>query len=166
VIPADLDALLTRTQTALALTESGFPVADTTLATKATRGGGPPFQRFGRKPLYRWGDSLAWARARLTAPMKSTSEADAAKAVSNVTKPANENIKSHHSQPANRVDPREHDRGGTYRKAPGAHRTQGQKHLHGASVAGSAENLPPSFEAPIGTTERPRSVSKESSASQ
>ena len=32
-----------------------------TLATKASRGGGPPYRLFGRKPLYRWGDGLDWA---------------------------------------------------------------------------------------------------------
>ena len=43
----------------------------------ATRGGGPPYQIFGRWPLYRWGDALAWAEARLSQPRRSTSEADA-----------------------------------------------------------------------------------------
>jgi hypothetical protein len=38
----------------------------------------PPFRRWGRKPLYRWGDTLDWARSRLGPPMRSTSEADAA----------------------------------------------------------------------------------------
>jgi hypothetical protein len=72
----DRDALLTRDATAAALSEAGFPVAPTTLATKATRGGGPPFRKFGPRPLYRWGDALDWARSRLGPPMRSTSEAD------------------------------------------------------------------------------------------
>jgi hypothetical protein len=76
-IPDSLDALLRRTQNAAALREAGYPVSDKTLATKATRGGGPPYQLFGRVPLYRWGDSLAWAQGRLSAPRGSTSEADA-----------------------------------------------------------------------------------------
>jgi hypothetical protein len=77
-IPADPDALLTRAPAAEALREAGYPVARATLATLASRGGGPPFRRFGRVPLYRWGDLLDWARSRLTLPMRSTSEADAA----------------------------------------------------------------------------------------
>jgi hypothetical protein len=72
--PQNADALLTRTAAAAALTEAGFPVKAATLATKATRGGGPPYQTFGAKPLYRWGDALAWARGRLSVPRHSTSE--------------------------------------------------------------------------------------------
>src|SRR5882757_6618013 len=73
-IPDIPDALLTRDRTANALTEAGFPVKAKTLATKATRGGGPPFSKFGSRALYRWDDALAWASRRLTAPRCSTSE--------------------------------------------------------------------------------------------
>ena len=77
-IPTHLDALLTRDQTAAALTAAGFPVKAKTLATKATRGGGPPYQSFGPRVLYRWRTTLEWAQARLSAPRRNTSEADAA----------------------------------------------------------------------------------------
>jgi len=73
-IPIDVETRLTRQQTAAALTEAGFPVSAATLTTKATRGGGPPFSHFGPRVLYRWGDALAWAEARLTAPAATTSE--------------------------------------------------------------------------------------------
>ncbi len=73
----DPDALLTRDRTAEALTEAGYPVATKTLATKVTRGGGPPYCLFSRRALYRWGDTLEWARNRTTPPRRSTSEADA-----------------------------------------------------------------------------------------
>jgi hypothetical protein len=76
-IPNDPDTLLTRKRTAVALTESGFDTSPATLATKATRGGGPPFQLYGRKPLYRWGSTLAWAQSRLSGPRYTTSEASA-----------------------------------------------------------------------------------------
>jgi hypothetical protein len=76
-IPSDPDTLLTRDRLAAVLTEAGFPVSPKTLATRATRGGGPPFQKFGPRALYRWGTGLAWAQGRLTAPRRSTSEADA-----------------------------------------------------------------------------------------
>ncbi len=76
-IPDDPNALLRRKQTAAALTEAGFPTAETTLATKAVRGGGPVYRLFGRIPLYRWGDALAWAEAKLSAPRRHSSEADA-----------------------------------------------------------------------------------------
>ena len=75
-IPESPDALLPRKDTAESLTAAGYPVKPATLATKATRGGGPPYQLFGTKPLYRWGDSLAWAESRLSPPRRSTSEAD------------------------------------------------------------------------------------------
>ena len=45
------DKLLRRAETAEALRALGFPVAAKSLATRATRGGGPPFKRFGRIPL-------------------------------------------------------------------------------------------------------------------
>ena len=79
-IPDSPDALLTRDQTAAALTEAGFPVRPKTLATKASRPGktgAPPYRRFGARPLYRWGDALAWAQSQLSPPRRSTSEADA-----------------------------------------------------------------------------------------
>jgi hypothetical protein len=79
-LPDNANALLTRDAAAAALTAAGYPTASATLATKATRGGGPPFHRFGPRALYRWGDALDWARAKLTPPRCSTSEADAGRA--------------------------------------------------------------------------------------
>jgi len=43
-IPENLDALLTRDRLAEALTEAGYPTKAKTLATKASRGGGPPYR--------------------------------------------------------------------------------------------------------------------------
>ena len=74
----ELDALLTRQEVAVALTANGFPTSAATLATKATRGGGPPFHRFGPRALYRWSEALRWAESRLSPAMHSTSQADAA----------------------------------------------------------------------------------------
>lgn len=74
LIPDDPDTLLRRKGTAGALTAKGFPTSDTTLATMATRGGGPPYHLYGRIPLYRWGDVLAWAMGRLSPARRSTSE--------------------------------------------------------------------------------------------
>jgi hypothetical protein len=73
-IPESPTALLRRKATAEALSEAGFPVAEKTLATKAVRGGGPPYRTFGRTVLYQWSDALAWAEERLSAPRRSTSE--------------------------------------------------------------------------------------------
>jgi hypothetical protein len=44
----------------------------------ATRGGGPPYRLFGRKPLYRWADALERAKSRLSRPVRTTSELTAA----------------------------------------------------------------------------------------
>jgi hypothetical protein len=77
MIPEDPDALLRRDVLAKALTEAGFPVATATLATKACRGDGPPFRVFGRIPLYRWGDGLAWAQGKLSPVRRSSAEGDA-----------------------------------------------------------------------------------------
>jgi hypothetical protein len=78
-IPADPDALLRRARTADALTEAGYPTSPATLATLATRGGGPPYQLYGRIPVYRWANSLAWAERRLSPLVRSSAEADLAR---------------------------------------------------------------------------------------
>jgi hypothetical protein len=76
-IPDNPDALLTRDKAAAALTERGYPTSPKSLATMATRGGGPSFHRFGPRVLYRWRDALTWAEKRLSPPMSNTSEAEA-----------------------------------------------------------------------------------------
>jgi hypothetical protein len=68
------DTLLGRAALAEALTAAGYPTRPSTLATKACRGGGPPYQLYGRMPLYEWGKALLWARSRLSAPVSSSSE--------------------------------------------------------------------------------------------
>jgi hypothetical protein len=106
-IPTHADALLTRDQVAAALTEAGFPTARATLATRATRGGGPPYRLFGKKPLYTWGTSLAWARSRLTEPRRSTSEGDAIdQAAAEVTVP----VRRAFDAPPDRTPPRRRSR--------------------------------------------------------
>jgi hypothetical protein len=73
------DSLLRRSALAEALTAAGFPTAAATLATLASRPGkvgGPPFRRFGRIPVYRWGDAVDWAQHRLSEPRHSTAEFD------------------------------------------------------------------------------------------
>jgi hypothetical protein len=68
------DTLQSRADTATALTAAGYQISPATLATMAVRGGGPPFQKFGKHVVYRFGDALAWAKSRLSAPMRSTSD--------------------------------------------------------------------------------------------
>ncbi len=76
----DPDSFLTRDQAAEALTEAGFPTSPATLATKATRGGGPKFAKWGARAVYRVRDLLDWAEGKLSAPIRSTSELDAQRA--------------------------------------------------------------------------------------
>jgi hypothetical protein len=68
------DHRLNRREAAQFLTERGYPVAPTTLAKYASVGGGPIFESFGRKPIYRESNLLAWAEARSTGPRRSTSD--------------------------------------------------------------------------------------------
>jgi hypothetical protein len=68
IVPSDPDTLLRRAATAEALTALGYPTAVATLTTKASRGGGPVYRRFGPVVLYRWADALAWAESRLSEP--------------------------------------------------------------------------------------------------
>jgi hypothetical protein len=74
------DALLARKAMSAFLTDAGYKTSSATLATLACRGGGPAYRKYGRMPLYRVGDAIAWAEGRLSAPMHSTSEADARRA--------------------------------------------------------------------------------------
>ncbi len=66
--------LVTRDRLAALLTSAGFPIKSRTLATLATRGGGPRYRLFGSRPLYPWGDALRWARSRLSVARCTTSE--------------------------------------------------------------------------------------------
>lgn len=58
------DSWLRRKALAEALSAAGYPIARETLATYASRGGGPEFHYSGRFPIYRWGHALAWAKTR------------------------------------------------------------------------------------------------------
>ena len=75
------DALLTRKRAAAALTAHGYQTAESTLATLASRGGGPIFQKFGPRVIYRWADLLAWAKDRTSQPVTNTSELKTSAAV-------------------------------------------------------------------------------------
>lgn len=66
------DKLLNRDEAAEALADLGYPVRSRTLATMATRGGGPLYQHFGVRPLYRWGDVLEWAHKKLNRKAQNT----------------------------------------------------------------------------------------------
>ena len=59
--PDDLNAWLPRSAAAAALNATGYPISSETLATMASRGGGPKFSRWGSRALYRWRDLLEWA---------------------------------------------------------------------------------------------------------
>ena len=71
------DTLFARRESAANLTAVGYRTAPSTLATLASRGGGPPFRHYGPRVLYRWGDLICWAESRLGPVVRSTSELDA-----------------------------------------------------------------------------------------
>ena len=60
----DLDptSRLRRNDAAKALTDAGYPIAPSTLATLASRGNGPPYSMFHRVFMYEWGALLTWAK--------------------------------------------------------------------------------------------------------
>jgi hypothetical protein len=68
------DSLLDRKEAAQFLTSRGYKTAPATLAKLACLGGGPVFESFGRRPLYRETELLAWAKARSTGLRRSTSD--------------------------------------------------------------------------------------------
>lgn len=55
----------------------GLPCQPNWLAKLAVIGGGPPFRKAGRVPLYEAADLDAWARSRLSERMASTSDVKA-----------------------------------------------------------------------------------------
>jgi hypothetical protein len=65
---------LGRKDAAQFLTDRGYKTAPATLAKLACIGGGPPFESFGRRPLYREADLLGWAQGRTTGLRRSTSD--------------------------------------------------------------------------------------------
>jgi len=60
-IPSSRDQFVTREEGSAGLQALGFPISASTLASKAQKGAGPPYRRFGRVALYQWGDLLDWA---------------------------------------------------------------------------------------------------------
>jgi hypothetical protein len=61
----DDDSWLTRREASVALRElEGLDISPATLASLATRGGGPPYRVFMGVAKCRWGDLLEWAEAR------------------------------------------------------------------------------------------------------
>ena len=70
----EIERRLTRTEAAAFLTECGYRVAYATLNKYATVGGGPVFESFGRRPLYKPADLLAWAASKTTPARRHTSE--------------------------------------------------------------------------------------------
>ena len=74
----DPDTRLSRRDTAGALTAAGYPISAATLASMATRGGGPEYVLFNGRVLYRFRDALAWAQARTSTPRVTAAEGKAA----------------------------------------------------------------------------------------
>lgn len=66
-----------RTAAAEAANAEGLPLSPKSLATMATRGGGPKMSHFGRRVVYYGSDLIAWIETRLSASIGSSSEADA-----------------------------------------------------------------------------------------
>jgi hypothetical protein len=79
-VSTDAHANMTRTQLAAALTAIGIPITRIALAGLAHQGTGPPYAIFGRRVLYRWGPSVAWAEAQLRDPRARASELAAKRA--------------------------------------------------------------------------------------
>src|SRR5215471_17720308 len=74
----EVERRLDRKEAASFLNAHGYRTAPATLAKLACIGGGPAFESFGRRPLYREAELLAWAKARSTGLRRSTSDPGAA----------------------------------------------------------------------------------------
>jgi hypothetical protein len=67
--PTDPDCRLTRDQLAVSLSAAGYPISSATLATRVSRGEGPPHAIWGSRVYYRWGDALADTLDELKLPV-------------------------------------------------------------------------------------------------
>jgi hypothetical protein len=67
---------LDRAEAADYLTGRGLKIKKGTLQKYATTGGGPPYRRFGNKTLYTPDGLDQWAEGKMSAPRRSTSEAE------------------------------------------------------------------------------------------
>jgi hypothetical protein len=70
----DSPSYLRRNQAAAYITERYFPNSSKTLAKLAVIGGGPRYRKAGRIPIYERPDLDAWAKAKLSRPITTTSE--------------------------------------------------------------------------------------------
>lgn len=79
VVPGDSLAGMrfhrTREAAAFLTKQYGLPIATATLDTMVSRGGGPPFRKWGRFRVYEEADLVAWAAKRCGAPRDSSSNA-------------------------------------------------------------------------------------------
>jgi hypothetical protein len=67
------DRRLTRPEAQCFLRDRGFRVASATLSKYATVGGGPEYEKFGRRVLYRPSKLLEWVAAKTGKPQTSSS---------------------------------------------------------------------------------------------
>ena len=65
---------MTRAETAQYITNHWFPYSPKTLAKLAVIGGGPPFCKAGRTPLYSEASVDAWAESKIGPLVRSTTE--------------------------------------------------------------------------------------------
>ena len=66
--------LLTRNEAAEFLNESGYPTTKGSLQKLASVGGGPAYEIFGNKALYKPKNLISWAESRLSRPRTHTNE--------------------------------------------------------------------------------------------
>lgn len=64
---------LSRAEAAAFLTARGYRISVATLGKYACVGGGPVFEKFGRRPLYTESSLIEWAKNKTTAPQPHTS---------------------------------------------------------------------------------------------
>jgi hypothetical protein len=74
---------MTRAEAARYISARWFPYSAKTLAKVAVIGGGPPFRKAGRLPLYDRADCDAWAENKIGPRVHSTSELRQIEAVGN-----------------------------------------------------------------------------------
>src|SRR5215472_10524408 len=75
LLVTELGKRLDTRQASAFLTASGYTTAPATLNKLRCLGGGPTFEKFGRRPLYSETSLLEWVKSRTTHSFRSTSNA-------------------------------------------------------------------------------------------
>jgi hypothetical protein len=82
-----LEKRLNTREASIFLSDLGYATAPASLNKLRCIGGGPAFEKFGRRPLYSEKSLLEWVHGRTTGPLRSTSDVSIARPIRSPQRP-------------------------------------------------------------------------------